>query len=236
MPKTIRVLVIEDEMIVGEAIRALLEDASGIVVIDEARTAEAALRMVRQLKPDVILVDLLLPDMPGIELIEKIMAGDPRSRIVVLSAYSDDKYVAAAFQAGALGYVLKTQATADLVEAVNTAARGLSSLHPSIATKLVRQMKRTSSIIAGDLLLSEPEERVLIFIARGFSNQDIARELGLSLSTVRTHVSKILSKLELENRTQAALYALRSGMISLDHVQAFSSLKLHRTLNNDLFH
>jgi two-component system, NarL family, response regulator LiaR len=220
MEEQIRVLVVEDEKIVGEAIRALLEDEPGIQVIDEATTGDAAVRKARQLKPDVILVDLLLPDKSGVVVIEEILADDPNARILVLTAYSEDHRVTAAFQAGALGYVLKTQASTELVEAIQTAHRGLSALHPSIATKLVRQLKRPNDPPLEEPLLSEPEERVLIGVARGLSNQEIAEELGLSLSTVRTHVSKILSKLHLENRTQAALYALKKGMVLLVQVKA----------------
>ncbi|RIK35675.1 MAG: DNA-binding response regulator [Chloroflexi bacterium] len=219
MANDIRVLLVEDELIVGEAIRALLEETDGIVVIDDAGTAEAAVRKARTLKPDVILVDLLLPDKPGIHVIETIMDEDPTARILVLTAFSDDSRVAAAFQAGALGYVLKTQASEELVQAIQTAYRGLSALHPSIATKLVRQLKRPIEAPAEEALLTEPEERVLMGIARGLSNQEIADELGLSLSTVRTHVSKILSKLHLDNRTQAALHALRKGIVDLAQVR-----------------
>jgi DNA-binding NarL/FixJ family response regulator len=220
MDEQIRVLVVEDEKIVGEAIRALLEDAPGINVIDEATTGEAAIRKARQLKPDVILVDLLLPDKSGVEVIEEIMANDPGAHILVLTGFSDDSRVTAAFQAGALGYVLKTQATTELVQAIQTAYHGQSALHPAIATKLVRQLKRPLESVSEESLLSEPEERVLIGVARGFSNQEIAEELDLSLSTVRTHVSKILSKLNLENRTQAALYALKKGLVMLEQVRA----------------
>jgi two-component system, NarL family, response regulator LiaR len=223
MDEQIRVLVVEDEKIVGEAIRALLEDAQGIDVVDEAITGEAAIRKARQLKPDVILVDLLLPDKSGVEVIEEILADDPNAHILVLTGFSDDSRVAAAFQAGALGYVLKTQATTELVQAIQTAHQGQSSLHPAIATKLVRQLKRPLESASEDSLISEPEERVLIGIARGYSNQDIAEELGLSLSTVRTHVSKILSKLHLDNRTQAALYALKKGLVALDQIRTDSA-------------
>ena len=223
MGKEIRVLVVEDEMIVGEAIRALLDEA-GIIVVDEAATAEAAIHKARYLRPDVILVDLQLPDKPGIRVIEEIMAENPRARILVLSAFSDDLRVTAAFQAGALGYVLKTQASDELVQAVQTAHRGLSALHPSIATKLIRQLKRPQEVEIEEFALSEPEERVLVEVARGLSNQEIAEELRLSLSTVRTHVSKILSKLHLENRTQAALYALRKGLVRLSQVRIEQSV------------
>lgn len=236
MPQAIRVLVVEDEMIVGEAIRALLDSAPGFDVVGEASDAKEAIRKTRLLKPDVILIDLLLPDKTGIEVIEQITSEDPKARIVVLSAHSDDSYVATAFQAGALGYVLKTQATDELVQAVETAAHGLSSLHPSVASKLVRQLKRSTHELEEEEegpLLSEPEERVLVGIARGFSNQDIAHELGLSVSTVRTHVSNILSKLALENRTQAALYALRTGMVSLEHARSFSAVELQQWLDKD---
>jgi two-component system, NarL family, response regulator LiaR len=219
MTEDIRVLLVEDELIVGEAIRALLEESEGIIVVDDAKTAEAAVRKARKLKPDVILVDLLLPDKPGIHVIETIMDEDPSARVLVLSAFSDDNRVAAAFQAGALGYVLKTQASEELVRAIQIAYHGQSSLHPSIATKLVRQLKRPPEPLPEESLLTEPEERVLVAVARGLSNQEIADELGLSLSTVRTHVSKILSKLHLDNRTQAALHALRKGMVDLSQVR-----------------
>ena len=220
MAEQIRVLVVEDELIVGEAIRALLGEASDITVVDEANNAEEALEKARLLKPDVVLVDLHLPDKPGIQVIEEMIAEAPNTRILVLTASSDDTTVTAAFQAGALGYVLKTQATDDLVSAIHTAYRGLSALHPAIATKLVRQLKRP--LIEPppvDSPLTEPEERVLLCVARGRSNQEIAAELGVSISTVRTHVSKILNKLQLENRTQAALFALRKGMLTLNDVQ-----------------
>jgi NarL family two-component system response regulator LiaR len=219
MENEIRVLVVEDEQIVGEAIRALLEEADGITVLDEATTAEAAIDKARTLRPDVILIDLQLPDQSGIYVIGRVLAEAPDARILVLTGLSDDQTVAAAFQAGALGYLLKTQATEELVHAIHIAHSGLSALHPSIATKLIRQLKRPAEPVVEEHLLSDPEERVLIGIARGLSNQEIAAELRISISTVRTHVSKILNKLHLENRTQAALYALRTGMVNLSQVQ-----------------
>ncbi len=219
MSNPISVLIIEDEKIVGEALRALLEEAEGIQVIAEAPTAASGIAMARQYSPDVILVDLLLPDKSGIQVIEEIMAENRSARVLVLTAFSDDSRVSAAFQAGALGYLLKTQATTELVQAVQTAARGLSSLHPAIATKLVRQLKRPVESSPSEAILSEPEERVLIYVARGLTNQEIALELDISLSMVRTHVSRILSKLELDNRTQAAIYALKKGLLSLNEVR-----------------
>lgn len=220
MAEQIRVLVVEDEMIVAEAIRALLDEADDITVIDEASNGEEALRKARQLKPDVLLIDLQLPDKPGIQVIEDLIAEAPDTRILVLTAYSDDNSVTAAFQAGALGYVLKTQATAELVAAIHIANQGLSALHPAIATKLVRQLKRPLiDPTAAEPILSELEERVLVCVARGRSNQEIAAELGVSPSTIRTHMSKIFHKLQLENRTQAALFALRKGMLTLNDVQ-----------------
>ncbi len=219
MSNPISVLIIEDEKIVGEALRALLEEAEGIQVIAEAPTAASGIAMARQYTPDVILVDLLLPDKSGIQVIEEIMAENRSARVLVLTAFSDDSRVSAAFQAGALGYLLKTQATTELVQAVQTAARGLSSLHPAIATKLVRQLKRPVESSPSEAILSEPEERVLIYVARGLTNQEIALELDISLSMVRTHVSRILSKLELDNRTQAAIYALKKGLLSLNEVR-----------------
>jgi NarL family two-component system response regulator LiaR len=216
MGDMIRVLLVEDETIVGEAIRALLEMEDGITVIDEADTANDAVRKAHLLQPDVTLLDLRLPDRPGVEVIQEIVEEDPEARIVVLTAYADDEEVANAFRAGAVGYVLKTQAITELVQAIEDAHRGQSLLHPTIARKVLQQLNPRPQQPPAESLLSEAELRVLVFVAQGLTNRDISEQLGVSHTTVRTHISRIFHKLRLTNRTQVALYALKEGLVDLN--------------------
>jgi NarL family two-component system response regulator LiaR len=195
---------------------ALLEDVEGIEVIAEAADGQEAVFKTRAMKPDVILMDLMMPRKTGIEAIEEIKHENPAARIVVLTSYSEDDKVFAAIKAGAMGYLLKETSTQDLLQAIRDVYRGESSLHPAIARKLIRELNRPSTLPPSDEPLTEREAEVLILVARGLSNQDIANHLVISERTVRTHVSNILGKLHLANRTQAALYALKEGLTSLD--------------------
>jgi two-component system, NarL family, response regulator LiaR len=213
--KPIRVLLVEDETIVGEAICALLADEEGIQIVGEAVSAEAAIRKARLLKPDVILLDLGLPDRPGIEVIPSVLQENPHAHILILTGCMDETEVAAAFRAGAMGYVLKTQAITDLVRAIEQAAQGQSLLHPRIARIMLSTLGQPSARLPVEQALSEAEMRVLRFVAEGLSNKEIARCLGVSRMTINVHVSSILAKLNLTNRTQAALYALRQGWVTL---------------------
>ncbi len=153
------------------------------------------------------------------EAIEEIKHENPNARIVVLTSYSDDDKVFAAIKAGALGYLLKETSTQDLLQAIRDVYHGESSLHPAIARKLIRELNRPTTLPPSDEPLTDREAEVLILVARGLSNQDIADKLVISERTVRTHVSNIQSKLQLANRTQAALYALKEGLTSLDEPQ-----------------
>ena len=198
---------------------ALLEDVEGIEVVAEAADGQEAILKTRHVKPDVILMDLAMPRKTGIEAIEEIKHENPNARIVVLTSYSDDDKVFAAIKAGALGYLLKETSTQDLLQAIRDVYHGESSLHPAIARKLIRELNRPTTLPPSDEPLTEREAEVLILVARGLSNQDIADKLVISERTVRTHVSNILSKLQLANRTQAALYALKEGLTSLDEPQ-----------------
>jgi NarL family two-component system response regulator LiaR len=194
----------------------LLETEEDIDVIDEAADGVETVLKTRSLNPDVILMDLMMPRKTGIEAIEEIKQEDPDARILVLTSYSDDEKVFAAIKAGALGYLLKETSTKELLQAIHDVYRGESSLHPAIARKLIRELNRPSNLPPADEPLTEREIEVLIFVARGYSNQDIANALFISERTVRTHVSNILSKLHLANRTQAALYALKEGLTNLE--------------------
>ncbi len=219
MTETIRVLIAEDHTIVRGGLVALLEDVEGIEVVSEAADGVEAVLKTRAYNPDVILMDLAMPRKTGIEAIEEIKAENPNARILVLTSFSDDDKVFAAIKAGALGYLLKETSSQDLLQAIVDVHHGESSLHPAIARKLIRELNRPTSLPPSEEPLTEREAEVLVLVARGLSNQDIADKLIISERTVRTHVSNILSKLHLANRTQAALYALKEGLTSLDDVQ-----------------
>jgi NarL family two-component system response regulator LiaR len=216
MNDRIRVLIADDHHVVRGGIRALLETETDIDVIDEAADGVETVLKTRSLNPDVILMDLMMPRKSGIEAIEEIKQEDPDARILVLTSYSDDEKVFAAIKAGALGYLLKETSTKELLQAIHDVYRGESSLHPAIARKLIRELNRPSNLPPSDEPLTEREIEVLVYVARGYSNQDIANSLFISERTVRTHVSNILSKLHLANRTQAALYALKEGLTNLE--------------------
>lgn len=216
MNERIRVLIADDHHVVRGGIRALLETETDIDVIDEAADGVETVLKTRSLNPDVILMDLMMPRKSGIEAIEEIKQEDPDARILVLTSYSDDDKVFAAIKAGALGYLLKETSTKELLQAIHDVYKGESSLHPAIARKLIRELNRPSNLPPADEPLTEREIEVLVYVARGYSNQDIANSLFISERTVRTHVSNILSKLHLANRTQAALYALKEGLTNLE--------------------
>lgn len=220
MDKPIRVLLADDHNVVRGGIRALIESEEGIEVIDEAADGVEAVLKARSLDPDVILLDLQMPRKTGIEAIEEIKQENPTAKILVLTSYSDDDKVFAAIKAGALGYLLKESSTQELIQAIRDVYHGESSLHPIIARKLIRELNRPSLLPPADEPLTEREVEVLILVARGLPNQDIANSLYISERTVRTHVSNMLSKLHLANRTQAALYALKEGLVTLDQVQS----------------
>ncbi|RIK53275.1 MAG: DNA-binding response regulator [Chloroflexi bacterium] len=215
----IRVLIADDHAVVRGGLTALLEDVEGIQVVAEAGDGVEALLKVRAVKPDVILMDLMMPRMTGIEAIEEIKRENPGARILVLTSFSEDEKVFAAIKAGAQGYLLKEVSPHDLVQAIRDVYHGESSLHPAIARKLIRELNRPTALPPSDEPLTEREAEVLILVARGLSNQDIANKLVISERTVRTHVSNILGKLHLANRTQAALYALKEGLTTLDETQ-----------------
>jgi len=222
MTSSIRVLVADDHAIVRKGIRALLATEPDIEVVGEAENGREAVTEVERLRPDVILMDLVMPEMDGIEAIRRITARQPEARILVLTSFAADDKVFPAIKAGALGYLLKDSGPEELVQAIHQVSRGESSLHPTIARKLLQELSHPSEQPPTPDPLTEREVEVLRLVARGQSNQDIADQLVISEATVRTHVSNILSKLHLASRTQAALYALREGLASLDNADEMS--------------
>ena len=214
--ETIRSVIADDHAVVRAGLRALIATEAGMTVVAEAADGQEAVTHALALKPDVILLDLLLPQMSGAEAISAIRHSWPDARILVLSSFADDERVFPALKAGALGYLLKDSSPHDLLQAIRDVAHGESALHPSIARKLVRQFSQPATPPPAHAVLTEREVEVLSQIARGRSNQQIADALYISERTVRTHVSSILEKLHLANRTQATLYALREGLVNFD--------------------
>jgi len=217
-PPGIRVLVVDDQAIVRRGIRALLDTETDIVVVGEAGDGAEAVRLVERLHPDVVLMDLAMPVMDGQEAIRHLAEHSPDTRIIVLTSFATDEKVFPAIKAGALGYLLKDSEPEDLVRAIHQVHRGEPSLHPEIARRVLLELSRPTSRPQPQTVdpLSPRELDVLRLVARGLSNQEIARQLVLGETTVRTHVSSILGKLQLASRTQAALYALREGHATLD--------------------
>jgi two-component system, NarL family, response regulator LiaR len=216
MTNPIRILLTDDHVVVRRGTQALLATEPEIQVVGEAKNGEEAIAKAQQLHPDVILMDLEMPVMDGIEAIRRITASQSDARILVLTSFATDDKVFPAIKAGALGYLLKDSSPDELVRAIRQVYRGESSLHPTIARKLLQEMSRPSQKPPTDDPLTEREVEVLKLVAQGNSNQEIADQLVISEATVRTHVSNILSKLHLASRTQAALYALKEGLASLD--------------------
>jgi DNA-binding NarL/FixJ family response regulator len=213
MPRKIRVLIVEDEVIVAEAICAILDMEPNITVVGKAINGEAGVRKAQLLRPDVVVLDLHLPDKPGAAVIAEIIAQRRDARVVVLTGHADDSEVAATFRTGAVGYVLKTQAATDLVQTIENAHADPSCVPPQIARIMLNTFTAPSlRQLMADQPLSKAELRILALVARGYRNKEIAHQLGISCSTVHAHVSRILSKLNLENRTQAAIYAQRYGL------------------------
>jgi NarL family two-component system response regulator LiaR len=220
----IRVFIAEDHAIVRKGICALLTLEPDIEVVGEAGNGREAVRGIDSTQPDVILMDLVMPEMDGIEAIQQVMARQPQARILVLTSFATDDKVFPAIKAGALGYLLKDSEPRDLVDAIRQVYRGESSLHPRIARKLMQELSHPPASLRPPTPdpLTEREMEVLRLVAQGKSNREIADDLTVTEGTVRVHVSSILSKLHLASRTQATLYALREGLASLDDGSAVS--------------
>jgi NarL family two-component system response regulator LiaR len=219
MTESIHILIADDHAIVREGLRALIDAKPDMEIAGEAADGIEAVLKTRSLQPDVILLDLVMPRMDGIEAIREIKQENPNARILVITSFAEDERVFPAIKAGALGYLLKDSSPQELLHAIRDVYQGRSSLHPTIALKLIRELSRPSDLPPTEEPLTEREVEVLRLVAQGLTNQEIAEKLVISERTVGTHVSNILEKLHLANRTQAALYALREGLASLDQTE-----------------
>lgn len=216
MSEAIRVLIADDHAVVRRGVRALIDTEPDMEVVDEASDGEESVRKALSLQPDVILLDIVMPRKGGLEAIVEIKRENPEARILILTSFSEDDKVLPAIKSGALGYLLKDSSPEELLQAIRDVHRGDSSLHPTIARKLVREISQPTSLPLSEDPLSDREVEVLKLVAQGLSNQEIAEKLVVSDRTVGKHVGNILDKLHLANRTQAALYALREGVATLD--------------------
>lgn len=228
MTQPIRLLIADDHAIVRKGIHALINTVEEIELVAEAENGQQAVELCAQLSPDVVLMDLVMPVMNGIEAIQAIKTRWPQLPILVLTSFSGDDQVFPAIKAGAVGYLLKDSAPEELTEAIHQVYRGEPSLHPTIAQKLLHELihtdeddsresrRKNSFDVPGQAeSLTEREVEILKLVARGLSNRQISDQLVISEATVRSHVSNILAKLHLASRTQAVLYALREGLASL---------------------
>ena len=209
---TIRVLIVDDHAVVRQGLRLLLDAQPGVEVVGEAADGEMAVQMTHSLKPDVVLMDLIMPGMSGIEAIRRLQGQE--SRILVLTSSLEDRLVKDALQAGAHGYILKTSRAADMLQAIERVAQGMSVLDPA-ATQIVMQQVRGNDPLDA---LTGRERDVFDLLARGHNNVEMAEKLNVSEATIRTHIASVLDKLTLRDRTQVMIYALKRGLVRPDEL------------------
>jgi len=215
----IRVLLAEDHVLVREGTRELIRRERDMEVVGEAGDGEEAIELVTKLRPDVVLMDIAMPKVNGIEATKRIKQLYPATAVLILTAYDNEQYIFALLEAGAAGYLLKNVRRAELIDAVRSVYAGESVLHPVVTRKVLERFKGTKGMPGeggGRDILSEREMEVLRLASKGISNKDIARELVVSVRTVQAHLGNIFNKLGVGSRTEAVLYALRSGWFSLE--------------------
>ena len=217
MTETISVLLVDDHAMVRQGVKAFLITQPDISVVGEAGSGEDAVKLAEQHVPDVILMDLIMPNIDGVEATRKVKQVSPRSQVVVLTSYHEDEHIFPALKAGALSYILKDVSAEELAGVVRKAAAGEAVLHPRVAARVIKELQgKRADNLNPFTELSERELEVLKLIADGMSNAEMAAKLVLSEKTVKGHVSNILSKLHLADRTQAAVYAWREGVVRKD--------------------
>ena len=212
MPITI--LLVDDHALVRSGVRAYLETQPELVVVAEASSGQEAMQLAAEYAPDVVLMDLVMPGMDGVEATRRVREISPRTQVVVLTSFHEDTHIFPAIKAGAISYLLKDIGPAELAEAIRAAARGEAILDPKVAVRLMQELRgNRTQAINPYTELSEREQEVLRLIAEGMSNAEMAEKLVLSEKTVKSHVSNILNKLHLADRTQAAVFAWREGVV-----------------------
>lgn len=214
MSEPIRILLVDDHKIVRQGVRAFFDTHEEIDVVGEAGSGAEAIKLVEERVPDVVLMDLIMPEMDGVEATRLVKSISPRTQIVVLTSYHDDEHIFPALQAGALSYILKDVEMNELADAVFKASRGEATLHPRVASRVIQELhgrKKDENTL--DIDLTKREMEILKLIAKGMSNDEIAEKFVISRYTVKGHVSNILSKLHLADRTQAAVYAWQQGVV-----------------------
>jgi NarL family two-component system response regulator LiaR len=213
----ISVLLVDDHAVVRQGLRAFFDTQSDLNVVGEAASGDEAIDLATEHVPDVVLMDLVMPGMDGVEATLRIKRISPRTQVIVLTSYHEDEHIFPALRSGALSYLLKDTGMEELAEAVRAAARGEVTLHPRVASRVIRDLQRGLHVGSGEFLdLTDRELEILRLVAQGLSNADIMEDLVISENTVKGHVSNILSKLHLANRTQAAVYAWREGLVRRD--------------------
>jgi NarL family two-component system response regulator LiaR len=217
MIESITVLIVDDHAVVRQGVRGYLEAQPDISIAGEAASGEEAVRLAADQVPDVVLMDLVMPGMDGVEATRRVRRVSPRSQVVVLTSYHEDVYIFPAIKAGALSYLLKDVGPEELAAAVRAAARGEAMLHPHVATRVMQELRGARRELPNPFAeLTDRELEVMRLVAEGLSNAQIAERLVLSEKTVKGYVSNILSKLHLADRTQAAVFAWREGMMRPD--------------------
>jgi NarL family two-component system response regulator LiaR len=217
MPERTTVLIVDDHKVVRQGVRAFMDTQPDLTVVGEAESGEEAITLAAEHAPDVVIVDLVMPGMDGIEVTRHIKKASPRTQVIVLTSYHQDEHIFPAIRAGALSYLLKDVGPAELADAVRKAAAGEAVLHPRVAARVVQELHGARQDLPNPFTeLSERELEVLRLIADGMNNADIAEALVISEKTVKSHVSNILNKLHLADRTQAAVYAWREGVVRRD--------------------
>lgn len=216
---TIRILLAEDHAVVRQGTRELLEQQDDLEVVAEAADGQQAVQLALKERPDVVIMDYAMPKLNGIEATRHIKAVAPGIAVLVLTAYDSDQYVFAFLEAGAAGYLLKDVSVENLIEAIRAVYAGESVLHPAITRKVINRFSRFDEKAGtrnGLEQITEREIEVLGLAARGMSNRDIAAELSISVRTVQTHLSNIFNKMGVGSRTEAVMYGLRTGLITLE--------------------
>lgn len=216
MSQGIRLLVVDDHPVVRKGLIAMLETESSIELVGEASSGAEAVEKALALRPQVVLMDLVMPGMDGIEATRLIKQQAPEVNVLVLTSFSTSDKVLPSLSAGAIGYLLKDSSSIDLVRAIQQVAQGEAWLHPSVTRQVLRQISGADEPEGPTEKLTDRELEVLRYMARGYSNQEIARLMVLSNATIHSHVSRVLNKLNASSRTQAVIYGLRAGLVTIE--------------------